>query len=1146
MKPVLFARFLCLALVLSSFVSARAQWMTQTVVVTNGWTAAYLFVDASSQNILPTIQNLPISPGNPIDQIWLWKTPVSDAQYITTPESPLSGGGQWLTWSRTNNQNTLSALIPNAAYLIHSTASSNFSWSIKGQPVLPSYTWDMTGLNFIGFSTPPVNPPNFQNYFAQDPAIASTVQIFQYIGGEFSTNPANPAQVFSQFTTPVTRGKAFWISATNVYNAYYGPFSVNLPSPGGLNFGVSGGQFTLHLRNVTANPLTIYLSLLPSETPPFGQSNIVATPPMLLEGSLNSSNLTYAYTSLPANSSPSASWTLPPSGQSGSDIAVVLGVNRYAMTNSAGSLYAGILQFTDSLGFSQINVPVSATAANTGGLWVGNASVTGVSYDLKSYATNSDGSLVISAVTNLVVTTNYVALGMTTNLLINNFANTNQTTTYYQLTNQVINTYTTEAYQFGTNGFVLTTNQTINYTALTEQVIETDVTGYYFTNNGGLLVWETTNIDYSQVTLNSASTTNLMVITNSIAVVPTNGTPVLATNFIYFFSSTTNLLVTNGIYMAPATNLVFYLSSSTTPVVVTNAAYDVIGSNLVTTGITTTTNWLFTTNLVAGGLTLLTNSTGGASLFSAATTPQLLPGGTYYLGVQNTNPAPVNYAVQVNFHLLSGAPAAAFKPVIQATNNGYMMSWFAPSNNLFQVQWTAGLSSPWQTFSSPAYLGYNPGFPASGTNAQFTFFDNGSQTGGSLPANRFYRLVEPGILSNLANGVAQTNTVAAGTTVYYAINVPAGANMATNQLLFAGAPVNLLYNSTPPAGMNSSSFSSSSQPVASNYAITNSPVISLTAVTNYFPTTKPLFATTNGAGVIFINPITNNYLGDNWAYNYYTTNYQIILNNFLVINGATNLVSSATNLMGAWYSQTSTQTTNFSFNLSLAIGTNAAYVIATNPLVSSVSNYVVTAHNTSLDAVASPYPLRLIAFNDSSGHCSLMQRVYYGIQKGTQGTNIVVTTTQNSLDPAYLNSARRISATALPWTPTNTIWAFTGGPLAQGATLTATVFEPYDDQAANPFLHTYHPDHNNLNMNFSPPHELPVGSESYAITRQITLSVVANSADFISLTTANTSLSGLYNETITLTGLKGATKSYQTSGAFILKQISPITTLTTQ
>jgi hypothetical protein len=111
--------------------------------------------------------------------------------------------------------------------------------------------------------------------------------------------------------------------------------------------------------------------------------------------------------------------------------------------------------------------------------------------------------------------------------------------------------------------------------------------------------------------------------------------------------------------------------------------------------------------------------------------------------------------------------------------------------------------------------------------------------------------------------------------------------------------------------------------------------------------------------------------------------------------------------------------------------------------------------------------------------------------------------------------------------------------------LTTTVVESYDDQAANPFLHTYHPDHSNLD-NQSPPHELPVGSESYTITRQITLGIMANTSDFISLTTANSSLAGNYNETITLTGLGGATKSYLTSGAFTLKRVSTISTLTTQ
>jgi hypothetical protein len=584
---------------------AGAQWLTQTVTVTNGWTAAYLFVDASRQNIIPATPGLPISPGNPIDQIWLWKVSPSTAQYITTPQSPLSGGGAWVSWALTNSENSLTALIPNAAYLIHSSGAGTYSWSIQGQPVPPQYTWDLTGLNFIGYSTPAVNPPNFQNYFAQDPAIADIVQIYAYVGGEFSTQPfnPNPAQVISPLFpyTPVNRGQAFWVGSSNVNNIYFGPFQVNLPNPSGLSYGITG-QATFHLVNITPNPLTIYMSLLASETPPFGQQAIVAPPPLLLEGALNSSNLTYAYTPLSANST-ATNWTLPPYGQPGSDIPVTLGVNRFAMSGTNGSLYAGILQFTDSLGFSQLNVPVSATVTDNSGLWVGTASVNAVNYDLNTPVTNSDGSM--------------------------------------------------------------------------------------------------------------------------------------------------------------------------------------------------------------------------------------------------------------------------------ATN-------------------------------------------------------------------------------------------------------PDGSLMVT--------------------------------------------------------------------------------------------------------------------------------------------------------------------HNGALDSVAAPYPLRFIVFSGSNGVCSLLQRVYYGLR---QNTNLVVATTQSVLDTSHLSTARRITATHLPWSATNTPWTFSGGPLTPGGTYTTTVTTQYDDQASNPFLHTYHPDHNNLDTE-SPPHELPMGSESYEIDRTITLSLTASTNNFLNLTTANSVLSGLYNETITLKGLGGYAKTYQTAGTLSLQRISTISTLTTQ
>jgi len=133
----------------------------------------------------------------------------------------------------------------------------------------------------------------------------------------------------------------------------------------------------------------------------------------------------------------------------------------------------------------------------------------------------------------------------------------------------------------------------------------------------------------------------------------------------------------------------------------------------------------------------------------------------------------------------------------------------------------------------------------------------------------------------------------------------------------------------------------------------------------------------------------------------------------------------------------------------------------------------------------------------------------------------------------------------MPYTAANAPWPVSG-VLAQGGVLTATLNEPYDDQASNPYLHTYHPDHNNLNYATTPPSQLPKGSQSYDISRTITLFVVPNTLDFLALTAGNTKLSGQYTEVITLTGLNGATRTFNTAGVFALTRISPIATLTTQ
>ena len=144
---------------------------------------------------------------------------------------------------------------------------------------------------------------------------------------------------------------------------------------------------------------------------------------------------------------------------------------------------------------------------------------------------------------------------------------------------------------------------------------------------------------------------------------------------------------------------------------------------------------------------LLTNAISGNNVVSTNTsvaptnTVVIVPGGTYYLGVQNTNSFPVTNAVEVDFHLVPAPPPMFSIFSIIYTNiggsNGFLLTWFAPTNYQFHLQWTPlVLPTTWNNFNGVI----SELAPNSPTNGLFQYFDDGSQTGGFGPT-RFYRLL---------------------------------------------------------------------------------------------------------------------------------------------------------------------------------------------------------------------------------------------------------------------------------------------------------------------------------------------------------------------------------------------------------------------
>lgn len=208
------------------------------------------------------------------------------------------------------------------------------------------------------------------------------------------------------------------------------------------------------------------------------------------------------------------------------------------------------------------------------------------------------------------------------------------------------------------------------------------------------------------------------------------------------------------------------------------------------------------------------------------------------------------------------------------------------------------------------------------------------------------------------------------------------------------------------------------------------------------------------------------------------------------------------------------------------------------PIVGPDGKYILTNTMSSIGQTARDFPLRLIVHNNAQGQSLLLQRAYVGLDTYT---NTVIATQEGLLNKDLLGSARRISSIHLPWSEGNTPWPMSGS-LKQGGSLSVTVDLGYDEHASNPFLHTYHPDHDNLTASFA--QKAPQGFESFGVRRRIDLQVQPPSSDFNSLTSGNQSLSGIYNETVTFNGKGTESREYKVRGTFSLSRLSDISTLT--
>jgi hypothetical protein len=152
-------------------------------------------------------------------------------------------------------------------------------------------------------------------------------------------------------------------------------------------------------------------------------------------------------------------------------------------------------------------------------------------------------------------------------------------------------------------------------------------------------------------------------------------------------------------------------------------------------------NLWFSTNVppsttAAADAELLNSSTGGTSLITTHSVPQLIPGSTYFLGVQNPNSFAITNGLNVTFHLVPVASGFSITQTNINGTNGFLITWIASASDQYHLQWSPALvPAHWSTFNGVISFASS----INATNSKFQYFDDGSQTGG-FGATRFYRL----------------------------------------------------------------------------------------------------------------------------------------------------------------------------------------------------------------------------------------------------------------------------------------------------------------------------------------------------------------------------------------------------------------------
>jgi hypothetical protein len=369
------AALLALGIVLATLTlpAPAAFTMSQTFNLRAGWNAMWLEVEPVNQDINEVFRGLPV------ESVWTFASVVSAVDFIRDVAEPVWNRDRWLVHVPTNTiaslNNNLFKMPRNRAYLVKLSAPATLT--VSGEPKLRFPAWAPDAYNFRGFPIDPDALPTFASFFRFSPAHYNIAQ--QRLQKVYQLNASGQWVLVNQFDQ-MKHGEAYWVYTAGVSD-FIAPLGVSVDFGNGLEFTSATTDSTLHLQNAGTSVRTATVTDLGPGTP-----------------------LSYHQDTTPP------SWSALPRpftrtlGANGS-YDLLLGANF----SSAGvALYETILRVTDGQG-TRVHIPVDIhrtppgtagtpaqrEAAGYAGLWIGTATITGVSEA-------HSGSLVTNIATNLV------------------------------------------------------------------------------------------------------------------------------------------------------------------------------------------------------------------------------------------------------------------------------------------------------------------------------------------------------------------------------------------------------------------------------------------------------------------------------------------------------------------------------------------------------------------------------------------------------------------------------------------------------------------------------------------------------------------------------------------------------------------------